>query len=106
VAALANWQWNALVILLAVCVLAYLAVVQFGTSFALSQARYYFPVVDAATLLAMLGLRTLIPIRARAAGQGVVVAALVCLNILIMAAYVLPFTVTFDQPNVNWTWGG
>jgi 4-amino-4-deoxy-L-arabinose transferase-like glycosyltransferase len=102
----APWQAKALVVLALACVVAYLAVVQFGTSFALSQARYYFPVVTAAALLTMLGLRTLIPPRIRLAGQGVFVAALVALNIVIITAYVLPFTITVDQPIVNWTWGG
>jgi hypothetical protein len=100
------WQAKALAILALACVVAYLAVIQFGTSFALSQARYYFPVVTAASLLTMLGLRTLIPPRIRLAGQGVFVAALVALNIVIITAYVLPFTVTVDQPLVNWAWGG
>ncbi|MGH2614106.1 MAG: ArnT family glycosyltransferase [Thermomicrobiales bacterium] len=100
------WQVKALVSLALACAVAYLAVIEFGTSFALSQARYFFPVVTAAALLAMLGLRTLIPPRIRPAGQGVFVAALVVLNIVIISAYVLPFTVTVDQPIVDWTWGG
>jgi len=32
--------------------------------------------------------------------------ALVMLNIVIMAGYVLPFTVTVNEPTVSWTWGG
>jgi hypothetical protein len=97
---------KALIVLLFTCAIAYLAVVQFGTSFALSQARYYFPAVNAAALLAMLGLRTLVPQQARAAGQGVVFSALVLLNIVIMSGYVLPFTTTVEEPSVTWTWGG
>jgi 4-amino-4-deoxy-L-arabinose transferase-like glycosyltransferase len=100
------WQVKALIVLLFTCAIAYLAVVQFGTSFALSQARYYFPAVNAAALLAMLGLRTLVPQQARAAGQGVVFSALVLLNIVIMSGYVLPFTTTVEEPSVTWTWGG
>lgn len=100
------WQGKSLVILALACVLAYLAVVEFGTSFALSQARYFFPVVNAAALLAMLGLRTLVPTRLRPAGQGVLVGGLIALNVVIMTAYVLPFTVTVGDPLVNWTWGG
>ena len=101
-----SWQVKALVVLVFACAVAYLAVVQFGTSFALSQARYFFPVVNAGALLAMLGLRTLIPWQARPAGQGIVFSALVLLNIVIMAGYVLPFTTTVDDPIVTWTWGG
>jgi 4-amino-4-deoxy-L-arabinose transferase-like glycosyltransferase len=100
------WQRNALIVLLLTCVVSYLAVVQFGTSFALSQARYYFPAIDAAALLLMLGLRTLLPRQARPAGQGIVFGALVLLNIVIMTGYVLPFTATVDEPTVTWTWGG
>jgi 4-amino-4-deoxy-L-arabinose transferase-like glycosyltransferase len=100
------WQVKALVVLLLTCTVAYLAVIQFGTSFALSQARYFFPAVNAAALLAMLGLRTLIPRQARPAGQGVVFSALVLLNIVIMSGYVLPFTTTVEEPPVTWTWGG
>jgi len=53
----------------------------------------------------MLGLRTLVPRSLRPAGQGIVFAALVLLNVIIFAAYVLPFTVAYDEPFV-WTWGG
>ena len=74
VASPAGWQRKSLALLVLACVLAYLAVIQFGTQFALSQARYYFPVVNAASLLTMLGLRTLIPRQVRPAGQGLVVA--------------------------------
>lgn len=101
-----DWQVKTLVVLVLTCMVAWLAVIQFGTSFALSQARYYFPVVNAAALLAMLGLRTLIPGRMRSAGQGIFVGGLIALNVVIMAAYVLPFTVTVGDPFVNWTWGG
>ena len=101
-----KWQATAIIVLVLACALAYLAVIQFGTSFALAQARYFFPVVNAAALLAMLGLRTLIPTRLRPAGQGVFVGGLIALNIVIMTAYVLPFTVTVGDQFVNWTWGG
>jgi len=100
------WQRNTLIILFLTCVVAYLAVIQFGTEFALSQARYYFPAINAGALLVMLGLRTLLPGPARPAAQGIVFGALVLLNVVIMTGYVLPFTVTVDQPTVTWTWGG
>ena len=77
--------------LVATCVVGYLAVVQFGTTFALTQARYYFPVVTAAALLSMLGLRTLVPTAWRPVGRGIVVAALVALNVSLFVQYVLPF---------------
>jgi hypothetical protein len=102
----APWQGNALIVLVLTCVIAYLAVIEFGTEFALSQARYYFPAINAGALLFMLGLRTLLPGPVRPAAQGIVFAALVVLNIVIMTGYVLPFTATVDEPTVTWTWGG
>lgn len=102
----AAWQAKALVVLVCACVVAYLAVIQFGTSFALAQARYYFPIVNAAAILLMLGLRTLIPERARLVGQGSVLGALILLNIVILTAYVLPFTVSFEEPILRWIWNG
>lgn len=86
----ARWQWIALGVLALACVVAYLAVVQFGTQFSLTQARYFFPVINAAALLLMLGLRTLIPRRFHHYGQGAVFAAMVLLNILIFTQYVIP----------------
>lgn len=100
-----RWQWQALAMLLLTCVLAYVAVVQFGTQFALSQARYFFPAANAAALLAMLGLRTIIPREARRAGQGLIFGGFVALNLIIFTAYVIPFTVALDEP-LAWTWGG
>lgn len=102
---LTPWQWRTLGVLALACIIAYLAVIEFGTSFALSQARYFFPIVNAAALLTMLGLRALIPARVRSVGQGVVFGALVLLNLIIMTGYVLPFSATVEQPRVTWTWG-
>lgn len=100
-----RWQQIALAALLLTCLTAYLAVVQFGTEFALSQARYFFPAAAAAALLSMLGLRTLVPRKWRFVGQGVVFGSLVLVNLVIYFAYVLPFTAAYDQP-YYWTWGG
>ena len=86
----ARWQWHGLLVLGLACGLAYLAVVQFGTRFALTQARYYFPVVNAAALLLLLGLRTLVPRAYHATAQIAVFAALVLLNVVIFAQYVIP----------------
>ncbi len=68
----------------------YLAIIQFGTRFALTQARYFFHVVNAASLLLMLGLRTLIPRFLHPYAQGGIFAALVLLNLLIFTQYVIP----------------
>ncbi len=86
-----GWQTRILVILAVTCVVAYLAVVQFGLDFSLTQARYYFPVINAAALLLMLGLRTLIPGRLHAYGRGAVVLAMLALNVVIATQYVIPY---------------
>ena len=85
-----RWQWQALAVLTLTCILAYLAVVQLGTRFLLTQARHYFPAVNAAALLLMLGLRTLIPRQLHSYAQGAVLAFLVLLNVLIFTQYVIP----------------
>jgi 4-amino-4-deoxy-L-arabinose transferase-like glycosyltransferase len=87
----ARWQVLALGMLFVTCLVAYLAVIQFGTQFALTQARYYFPAINAAALLLMLGLRTLIPLRFHGYGRAAVLAALVALNLVIATQYVIPF---------------
>ena len=86
-----RWQRIGLMTLLATCGVAYLAVVQFGLRFELTQARYYFPAMTAAALLLLLGLRTLIPRPYHRYAQGLFVAGMVVLNIVIFAQYVLPF---------------
>ena len=75
--------------------------VQFGTEFALSQARYYFPAINAAALLSHAWAADAVCRgQARPAGQGIVFGASSCSNIVIMTGYVLPFTATVDEPAV------
>lgn len=83
-------QGRALLVLLCACVVAYLAVVQFGTRFALTQARYYFPVVNAAAVLAAVGFRELTPPRHRGRVQALLYVALVVLNLMIFTRSVVP----------------
>lgn len=87
----ARWQAVGVLLMLVACVIAYIAIVQFGTQFALTQARYFFPVINAATLIVMLGFRTLIPAAFRPAGRGVIIMGLVVLNAYIFTSYVVPF---------------
>jgi hypothetical protein len=77
--------------MLLTCVVAYLAIIQFGLRFELTQARYYFPAVNAAAVLLMLGLRTVIPIRWRTFGQGAIVAGLILMNVVIYSQYIVPY---------------
>ncbi len=87
----AGWQKLSIVLLLSAAVVAYLAIIQFGTEFSLTQARYFFPVVNAVAILLALGLRTLIPTRYHPYGQGAVLAAMILLNTMIFTQYVIPY---------------
>lgn len=86
-----NWQKLAILMMLIACVVAYLAIIQFGTEFSLTQARYYFPVINAVAILLGLGLRSLIPKRFHPYGQGGVLAAMILLNTVIFTQYVIPY---------------
>ncbi len=89
--ALERWQHQALLILLGACVIAYLAVVQFGTVFLLAQARYYFPAINAAALLAMFGLRALVSPRWLGTTQALVVVGSLAINVVIYTSNVVPY---------------
>jgi 4-amino-4-deoxy-L-arabinose transferase-like glycosyltransferase len=87
----ARWQVVSLVVLLLTCVVAYYGVLQFGLRFRLTQARYFFPAINAAALLLMLGLRALVPERVLRYAPFVLIAALVLLNTVIYVQYVIPY---------------
>ena len=87
---LERWQWLGVGMLVLTCIVAYLAIIQFGTRFALTQARYFFPVVNAAALLLLFGLRTLIPRAYHAYAQGAVFASGVLLNLFLFTQYIIP----------------
>ena len=84
-------QSQTVVVFFALFVVSYLAVIQFGTRFALTQARYLFPTVNAVALLLALGLRTLCPVRFRPYLQGAVVSAMILLTLVIYTKYVVPY---------------
>ena len=86
-----RWRMVALALLLAACALSYLATVQFGVRFVLTQARYFFPMIDAAALLLMVGLRAWIPMRWRGVGQTVIVFLAIAVNVAIYTSYVVPY---------------
>lgn len=86
-----RWQIITLAVLFATCVIAYLAIIQFGTQFVLTQARYYFPAVNAAAILLMVGLRFLTPNRFQPVVQSAVVTALIVMNVVIYSRYVIPY---------------
>ena len=88
---LARWQFWAVFMLLVACSVAYLATVQFGTQFDLTQARYFFPVINALAILLVLGLRSVIPVKWHPAGSAVLVTGLVVLNVFVVTSYVIPY---------------
>jgi hypothetical protein len=88
---LARWQVVGVLTMGATCMLAYFAILQFGTTFSLTQARYYFPAVVPAAILLMLGYRSILPRRWLPYGQATVFLALVVLTVVIYSAYVLPY---------------
>lgn len=94
---LERWQVVGVLTMGITCLLAYAAILQFGTTFSLTQARYYFPAIVPAAILMMLGLRTLIPRRWLNHGQVGVFASLVVLTIVIYSGYVIPYWASAGQ---------
>ena len=89
--AIMPWQVTAVLVMGVSCVIAYYAILQFGTTFSLTQARYYFPAIVPAAFLFMLGLRSWFPRRWLPYVQAAVFIALVALNLVIYTAYVIPY---------------
>lgn len=87
----ARWQKQAFMLLTTASVIGYMAVVQFGTQFELTQARYYFPVLLAAGTVLLVGIRTLVGPRHLWFWRTLIVTALVLMNVLVYAQYVIPY---------------
>lgn len=81
----------ALLLMLLTVFVAYAAVIQFGTQFALTQARYYFQALVPLGIILMVGLRQLLPATWRPYGAGGVLVAMVTLNVVIYTQYVIPY---------------
>ncbi len=94
---LERWQVVGVLTMGVTCILAYAAILQFGTTFSLTQARYYFPAIVPAAILAMLGLRALIPRRWLGYGQAGVFGALVALTVIVYVGYVIPYWSSADM---------
>lgn len=89
--AIMPWQVTAVLTMGMTCVLAYYAILQFGTTFSLTQARYYFPAIVPGAILFMLGLRSWFPRTWLPYVGAVTFLGLVALNLLIYTAYVIPY---------------
>ncbi|MDQ3653475.1 MAG: hypothetical protein M3457_00150 [Chloroflexota bacterium] len=88
---LERWQVVGVLTMGVTCITAYYAILQFGVSFSLTQARYYFTAIVPAAILLMLGYRALLPRRWLPYGRLAVFVSLVLLNVVIYSAYVLPY---------------
>ena len=88
---LERWQVAGVVTMGVTCIVAYVAILQFGVQFSLTQARYYFGAIVPAAILVMLGFRALTPRRALPWVQTAIFAGLVLLNVLIYTAWVVPY---------------
>jgi 4-amino-4-deoxy-L-arabinose transferase-like glycosyltransferase len=89
--AILPWQVTGILIMGVACVIGYYTVMQFGMSFALTQARYYFPMIIPAAVLLMLGFRSWFPHRWLPYVSAAIFLGLVALNVIIYSAYVIPF---------------
>jgi hypothetical protein len=89
--AIGRWQVTAVLTMGVACVLGYYSILQFGTTFALTQARYYFPMIVPGAILLMLGFRSWFPRTwLRYAGAAIFL-GLVFVNLLIYTEHVIPF---------------
>ncbi len=86
-----RWQALGVATMLVTCVVAYGAILQFGTEFSLTQARYYFPAINAVAFVLMLGLRSWFPRAWHPYVQTAVFIGLVALNISIFSQFVIPY---------------
>jgi hypothetical protein len=85
------YQIAGVLLLLAANALLYGAMIYFGTMFGLSQARYIFSAAPATALLAMLGLRALIPCRLLRPAAALTIACLAAFNLLLLTQLVIPY---------------
>ncbi len=99
--ALDRWQVVGVLTMGVTCLLAYFAILQFGTSFSLTQARYYFPAIVPAAVLFVLGLLSMLPRRWHPFAGGVLLLGLAVLNVVIYSAYVLPYWSTVGIDTVD-----
>jgi hypothetical protein len=86
-----QFQVAGVVTIASASVLMYGAMVYFGTMFLLTQARYFFPIVPAAIVLATAGLVALVPERGQRLAALVLVAGAGLFQALILVKQVLPY---------------
>jgi len=88
---LERWQVVGILTMGVTCLVSYYAILQFGTTFSLTQARYYFTAIIPAAILLMLGFRALFPKRVLHYAQTGLFLAMVGLTLVIYTGYVIPY---------------
>ena len=88
---LERWQVVGVVLMGVTCLVSYYAILQFGTTFSLTQARYYFPAIVPAAILLMLGFRSLFPKGWLPYVQTVLFLGMIALTMVIYSGYVIPY---------------
>lgn len=88
---LERWQVVGIVLMGVTCLVSYYAILQFGTTFSLTQARYFFPAIVPAAILLMLGFRSLFPRSWLPYVQTVLFFSMIALTVLIYSGYVIPY---------------
>jgi hypothetical protein len=86
-----RWQVAGVVTMGVTCLVAYVAILQFGVQFSLTQARYYFGAIVPAAILVILGFQALTPRPWLPWVQTAIFSGLVVLNVVIYTAWVLPY---------------
>ena len=99
--ALDRWQVVGILTMGVTCLVSYYAILQFGTTFSLTQARYYFPAIVPAAILLMLGFRALFPEPALRWAQTGLFLAMVVLTLVIYTGYVIPYWASKGKLFVN-----
>ncbi len=82
-------------LLVAASLLLYGAMMYFGTFFALTQARYFFPAVTAMAVILMLGLRALVPPRFSGPAAALAIGAFAGFNLFLLTQLLIPYTVLY-----------
>ena len=88
---LSREQCLGLWLMVAVTVLAYGAMLQFGTTFKLTQARYFFNAVGAVAILLAFGFRTIVPGRFHNVAASLFLICMIAANVMIYSQSVIPY---------------
>lgn len=92
-----RWQVVGVLTMGVTCIVSYVAILQFGVSFSLTQARYYFPAIVPAALLLMLGFRAITPQRWLRSSEALLFLGMVMINVIIYTAFVVPYWATANR---------